>query len=110
MERLNAVLPIRDIFSRVILNCCGQSALETEVLAGEDVVGRVSVPGNGREDPDVRADAEYINTVIAGELTGENIFDQERIDGILSVSYTHLTGGGSLRSMVYPRNYFRGFF
>ena len=63
MERLNAVLPIRDIFSRVILNCCGQSALETEVLAGEDVVGRVSVPGNGREDPDVRADAEYINTV-----------------------------------------------
>lgn len=84
MERLNAVLPIRDIFSRVILNCCGQSALETDVLAGEDVVGRVSVPGNGREDPDVRADAEYINTVIAGELTGENIFDQERIDGILS--------------------------
>ena len=84
MERLNAVLPIRDIFSRVILNCCGQSALETDVLAGEDVVGRVSVPGNGREDPDVRADAEYINTVIAAELTGENIFDQERIDGILS--------------------------
>ena len=39
MERLNAVLPIRDIFSRVILNCCGQSALETDVLAGEDVVG-----------------------------------------------------------------------
>ena len=65
MERLNAVLPIRDIFSRVILNCYGQSALETDVLAGEDVVGRVSVPGNGREDPDVRADAEYINTVIS---------------------------------------------
>lgn len=84
MERLDAVLPIRDIFSRVILNCCGRSALETEVLTGEDVVGRVSVPGNGREDPAVRADAEYINTVIAGELTGENIFDQERIDGILS--------------------------
>lgn len=84
MERLNAVLPIRDIFSRVILNCCGQSALETDVLAGEDVVGRVSVPGNGREDPAVQAEAEYINTVIAGELTGENIFDQERIDGILS--------------------------
>lgn len=84
MERLDAVLPIRDIFSRVILNCCGRSALETEVLTGEDVVGRVSVPGNGREDPAVRADAEYINTVISGELTGENIFDQERIDGILS--------------------------
>ena len=71
MERLNAVLPIRDIFSRVILNCCGQPALETDVLAGEDVVGRVSVPGNGREDAAVRAEAEYINTVIAGELTGE---------------------------------------
>ena len=71
MERLNAVLPIRDIFSRVILNCCGQSALETDVLAGEDVVGRVSVPGNGREDPDVRADAEYINTVIAGSWPGK---------------------------------------
>ena len=40
MERLNAVLPIRDIFSRVILNCCGQSALETDVLAGEDVERR----------------------------------------------------------------------
>ena len=63
MERLNAVLPIRDIFSRVILNCCGQPALETDVLAGEDVVGRVSVPGNGREDPAVQAEAEYINTV-----------------------------------------------
>ena len=38
----------KEYLFRVILNCCGQSALETEVLAGEDVVGRVSVPGNGR--------------------------------------------------------------
>ena len=65
MERLNAVLPIRDIFSRVILNCCGQSALETDVLAGEDVVGRVSVPGNGREDPAVQAEAESAGEVSA---------------------------------------------
>lgn len=84
MEQLNAVLPIRDIYSRVILNCEGMPAIETEVLTGDDVIGRVSVPGNCRRDQGVQTEAEYINTVIAGELTGKNIFDQEEIDAVLT--------------------------
>ena len=77
-------LPIRDIFSRVILNCCGQvPPLRRMCWPGRMWSAGYPCRGNGREDPDVRADAEYINTVIAGELAGENIFDQERIDGIL---------------------------
>lgn len=84
MEQLNAVLPIKDIFSRVILNCEGQPAVETEVLAGDDVIGRVSVPGTKGQNTDAQEEAEYINTVIAGELTGKNIFGQEEIDAVLS--------------------------
>lgn len=84
MEQLNAVLPIRDIFSRVILNCEGRPAVETEVLAGEDVIGRVSVPENCSRTRDPHTEAEYINRVIAGELTGKNIFDQEGIDTVLA--------------------------
>lgn len=83
MEQLNSVLPIRDIFSRVILNCKGLPTVETEVLAGDGVIGRVSVPGNSRHDWSALNEAEYINTVIAGELTGKNIFDQEEIDAVL---------------------------
>lgn len=84
MEQLDSVLPIRDIFSRVILNCKGMPALETEVLAGEDVIGRVSVPGSSRYNGEIQTEADYINTVIAGELMGKNIFDQEGIDAVLT--------------------------
>ena len=37
-------LPIQDIYAREILDSRGNPALEAEVLAGGEIVGRASVP------------------------------------------------------------------
>lgn len=37
-------LPIRDVYAREILDSRGNPTIEVEVLAGESVVGRASVP------------------------------------------------------------------
>ena len=37
-------LLIRDVYAREILDSRGNPTIEAEVLAGEDVVGRASVP------------------------------------------------------------------
>ena len=39
-------LPIRDVYAREILDSRGNPTIEVEVLAGETVVGRASVPEN----------------------------------------------------------------
>lgn len=95
MEQLDAELPIRDIFAREIFDCKGNPTVETEVLAGEGIVGRVSVPSGERMKTDGKTDdsrgmaeqtekaIEIINTHIAQELIGRNVFDQGEIDRIL---------------------------
>ena len=95
MEQLDAELPIRDIFAREIFDCRGNPTVEAEVLAGEGIVGRVSVPsGVGMEAGSKTDDGggipertekmvEVINTHIAQELIGRNVFDQEDIDKAL---------------------------
>ena len=85
LEQLDAKLPVRDIFARKIFDCRGNPTVETEVLAGENIVGRVSVPSGlimaGLSDSGTtvkRQDEisaltdrmiENINTHIAQELT-----------------------------------------
>ena len=99
MEQLDAELPIRDIFAREIFDCEGNPTVEAEVLAGEGIVGRVSVPAGtgmrtgmktGGKTDDSREMAEQtekaieiINTQIAQELIGRNVFDQGEIDRTL---------------------------
>lgn len=94
MEQLDAELPIRDIFAREIFDCDGNLTVETEVLAGDGIVGRVSVPSGTDAGNDAGNDAgadtgaekavEIINTHIAQELIGRNVFDQKEIDKALT--------------------------
>ena len=106
MEQLDAELPIRDIFAREIFDCDGNLTVETEVLAGDGIVGRVSVPSGTDAGNDAGADTgndagadagndagadtgaekavEIINTHIAQELIGRNVFDQKEIDKALT--------------------------
>ena len=98
-KRLEKQIPIRDIFAREILDSRGNPTVEVEVLAGEDVVGRASVPsgastgtyeavelrdgekrygGNGVEQA-----VENVNSRIARIVIGMNVFDQEAIDRAL---------------------------
>lgn len=118
-------LLIRDVYAREILDPAGNLTIETEVLAGEDAVGRASAPsgvfsgrydtagpreegGPGGErycqeqrsrdqhrrdqhrrdqccrDRGVREAAENINSRLADEIIGINVFCQDEIDRILT--------------------------
>lgn len=113
-------LLIRDVYAREILDPAGNLTIETEVLAGEDAVGRASAPsgvffgrydtkgpreegGPGAErycqeqrsrdqhrrdqccrDRGVREAAENINSRLADEIIGINVFCQDEIDRILT--------------------------
>ena len=92
-------LPIRDIYAREILDSRGNPTIEVEVLVGENIVGRASVPSGastGRyeavelRDGDERYNGlgvaravHHVNDAIAREIIGINVFEQEKIDGIL---------------------------
>ena len=99
MEQLDVKLPVCDIFARKIFDCRGNPTVETEALAGENIVGRVSVPsglisaGLAAAETAVKSPEkmsgladwviENINTHIAQELIGKNVFDQEEIDSTM---------------------------
>lgn len=92
-------LPIRDIYAREILDSRGNPTIEVEVLVGENIVGRASVPSGAStgkyeavelRDGDERYNGlgvtravHHINDAIAREIIGVNVFEQEKIDGIL---------------------------
>ena len=92
-------LPIRDIYAREILDSRGNPTLEVEVLAGENTVGRASVPSGAstgkyeaRElrDQDsryngkgVQTAVENVNNHLAKAVIGANVFDQTEIDRLL---------------------------
>lgn len=92
-------LPIRDIYAREIIDSRGNPALEVEVLAGEETVGRASVPSGslkGRyEAVELRdQDERYlgkgleravanVNDQLARAVIGRNVFDQVGLDKIL---------------------------
>lgn len=91
MEQLEADLRIRDIFAREIYDCEGNPTVETDVLAGNGIVGRVSVPSGvtcgtcDRKEKKrlTEKTVETINTHIAQELIGRNVYNQKEIDQML---------------------------
>ncbi|WP_461811977.1 phosphopyruvate hydratase [Faecalimonas sp.] len=92
-------LPIRDIYAREILDSRGNPTIEVEVLVGENIIGRASVPSGAStgkyeavelRDGDERYSGlgvtravHHVNDAIAREVIGVNVFEQEKIDGIL---------------------------
>lgn len=92
-------LPITDVYAREILDSRGNPTVEVEVLAGENIYGRASVPSGAstgqfeavelRDGEDryrglgvIRA-VDNVNTKIAPELIGVNVFEQTEIDSIM---------------------------
>ena len=89
-------LPIRDIFAREILDSRGNPTIEAEVLAGEEIVGRASVPSGastGRYEAlelrdqeerygglGVERAVENVNSILAHAVIGKDVFDQEGLD------------------------------
>ena len=92
-------LPIRDVYAREILDSRGNPTVEVEVLTGENVCGRASVPsgastgqfeamelrdgGERYRGLGVTTAVDNVNTRIAPEIIGMNIFDQIAIDRLM---------------------------
>lgn len=92
-------LPITDVYAREILDSRGNPTVEVEVLAGENIYGRASVPSGastGQFEATELRDREKryggfgvttavdnVNTKIAPELIGVNVFDQAAVDRIM---------------------------
>ena len=92
-------LPIRDVYAREILDSRGNPTVEVEVLAGENICGRASVPSGAstgqfeavelRDGEEryrglgVTTAVDNVNTRIAPEIIGMNIFDQIEIDRVM---------------------------
>ncbi|MCB7304618.1 phosphopyruvate hydratase [Bariatricus massiliensis] len=92
-------LPITDIYAREILDSRGNPTVEVEVLAGENCLGRASVPSGAStgkyeaielrdgehryQGLGVRKAVEHVNDRIAREMIGVNVFDQAKIDQLL---------------------------
>ena len=92
-------LPIRDVYAREILDSRGNPTVEVEVLAGENICGRASVPsgastgqfeavelrdgGERYRGLGVTTAVDNVNTRIAPEIIGMNIFHQTEIDRLM---------------------------
>lgn len=92
-------LPITDIYAREILDSRGNPTIEVEVLAGENYVGRASVPsgastgkfeavelrdgGSRYLGKGVERAVDHVNARIAPEIIGMNVFEQREIDRAL---------------------------
>lgn len=87
---------IKDVYAREILDSRGNPTIEVDVLTSNDVCERASVPSGAStgkyeavelRDKDMRyygmgvkTAVEYVNSRIAPNLVGMNIFDQNGID------------------------------
>ena len=92
-------VPITDVYAREILDSRGNPTVEVEVLAGDQFIGRAMVPSGAStgqfeavelRDKDqryggkgVRRAVEHVNTILAQEIIGMNVFHQREIDNIL---------------------------
>ena len=92
-------LPIRDIYAREILDSRGNPTLEVEVLVGENIIGRASVPSGastGKYEAvelrdgearyggkGVQQAVEHVNDQLAKAIIGTNVFQQAYIDRLL---------------------------
>ncbi len=93
-------IPIESVFAREILDSRGNPTVEVEVIAEGGFIGRASVPsgastgafeaielrdGNGERymGKGVETAVENVNSVIAPEVEGMNVFDQVSIDKLM---------------------------
>lgn len=92
-------LPITDVYAREILDSRGNPTIEVEVLAGECILGRASVPSGAstgqyeavelRDKEEryrglgVQKAVDYVNAKLAQTVIGLNVFDQVGLDRIL---------------------------
>ena len=92
-------LPITDVYAREILDSRGNPTVEVEVLAGEKIYGRASVPsgastgqfeavelrdkGSRYHGLGVQMAVDHVNAKIAPEIIGMNVFDQTEIDAVM---------------------------
>lgn len=86
MEQLDMNLPVKDIFARVILGIDGSALVETEVLACDRIIGKSIIRKNysaGSAEHEAEAVADLVNSQVAGELLGRNVFAQRELDRIL---------------------------
>lgn len=96
---MHQFLPITDVYAREILDSRGNPTIEVEVLAGENIYGRASVPsgastgqfeavelrdgGERYRGLGVQMAVEHVNMRIAPEIVGMNVFDQVEIDQMM---------------------------
>ncbi|MDY5985378.1 MAG: phosphopyruvate hydratase, partial [Lachnoclostridium sp.] len=92
-------LPITDVYAREILDSRGNPTIEVEVLAGENSLGRASVPSGAStgkyeaielrdQGPrynglGVERAVDHVNARIAPAILGMNVFDQAELDRAL---------------------------
>ena len=96
---MHLFLPITDVYAREILDSRGNPTVEVEVLAGEKFYGRASVPSGAstgqfeavelRDKNErycgkgVQMAVDHVNTQIAPEIIGMNVYDQIDIDSVM---------------------------
>ena len=92
-------VPIKDIYAREILDSRGNPTIEVDVLTGNDVCDRASVPSGASTGKfealelrdgekryrgyGVKEAVENVNTKIAPQLVGMNVLNQAEIDRVL---------------------------
>jgi enolase len=92
-------MAIRDVYAREILDSRGNPTIEVEILVGENICGRASVPSGASTGKfeatelrdggkrylgrGVKKAIDNVNLKIASELIGRNVFAQTEIDEML---------------------------
>ncbi len=92
-------MEITDVYAREILDSRGNPTVEVEILTEDGSVGRAAVPSGAStgeheavelrdgekrfHGKGVQKACDYVNTVLADVMIGENVYSQERIDQIL---------------------------
>lgn len=94
-NKLDLAIEIRDVYAREILDFAGNPAIEVEVLAGGEIIGKASVAWENyskkeqiekqteKQQVHIEEKIELLNSQIAPEIIGENVFEQRKIDTIL---------------------------
>ena len=80
-NKLDLAIEIRDVYAREILDFAGNPAIEVEVLAGGENYSKKEQ--TEKQQVHIEEKIELLNSQIAPEIIGENVFEQRKIDTIL---------------------------
>ena len=102
-NKLDLAIEIRDVYAREILDFAGNPAIEVEVLAGGEIIGKASMAGKNyskkeqteKQQVHIEEKIELLNSQIAPEIIGENVFEQRKIDTILKENGNITCSGAS---------------